>query len=596
MKEAHQEGRSAYILWRNLGKPRQGPSCDMMRRSRLAFKYALRQCQNMEDTARADAMAKSLRTKDIKGFWTSVTKHYNKAIPLASTVGGANDPQSIANIWKNHFENLLNSAKRNDYKEYVTTQIKSNDRCEAIVITPDMVAEAIRRLKTGKSCGNDGISAEHFKYSDVRINVLLSLFYTSVITHGYLPLAFMNTIIVPLVKNKTGDTSDVNNYRPIALVTIASKIFENVLLDILQPFMRTCDNQFGFKKAHSTEHSIFVLKHVIDYYRSLNSPVYSCFLDASKCFDKINHWSLFRKLIARGIPILIVRLLVFWYRQQTLCVKWGLVTSPCFTVTNGVRQGGILSPYLFIMYVDDLSVILNSSNIGLYINNNITNHLFYADDLCLMSSSPSGLQSLLNICSDYAVDNDIMFNQKKSQCVVFKPDKFKLSSPEIVLDGSSLNYVDDIKYLGVVLNNLCRDDSDMKRHLRSFYAKSYTIIRKFHNCSLDVKLTLFRAYCLPSYCCHLWFRYKNSTFNKVRVAFNNAYRQLLGYTRFDSASHMFVSNYIDNFETFIRKNVYGFIQRLRKIDNDIVTNIVSSFTTTPSAMWSKWSSVLYTLH
>ena len=131
-----------------------------------------------------------------------------------------------------------------------------------------------------------------------------------------------------------------------------------------------------------------------------------------------------------------------------------------------------------------ISVILNSSNIGLYINNNITNHLFYADDLCLMSSSPSGLQSLLNICSDYAVDNDIMFNQKKSQCVVFKPDKFKLSSPEIVLDGSSLNYVDDIKYLGVVLNNLCRD-SDMKRHLRSFYAKSYTIIRKFH--TLDVK-------------------------------------------------------------------------------------------------------------
>ena len=64
------------------------------------------------------------------------------------------------------------------------------------------------------------------------------MFYTSVITHGYLPLDFMNTISVPLVKNKTGDTSDVHvdNYRPIALVTIASKIFENVLLDILQTF------------------------------------------------------------------------------------------------------------------------------------------------------------------------------------------------------------------------------------------------------------------------------------------------------------------------------------------------------------------------
>ena len=71
------------------------------------------------------------------------------------------------------------------------------------------------------------------------------------------------------------------------------------------------------------------------------------------------------KLIARGIPILIVRISGYWHRQQTFCVKWGLVTSPRFTVTNGVRQGGILSPYLFIMYVDNLSDIFNSSNIGL---------------------------------------------------------------------------------------------------------------------------------------------------------------------------------------------------------------------------------------
>ena len=94
-----------------------------------------------------------------------------------------------------------------------------------------------------------------------------------------------------IVKNKTGDTSDVNNVYVYCPRYHCFKQFEIVLLDILQTFMKTCDNQFGFKKAHSTEHSIFVLKHVIDYYRSLNSPVYSCFLDASKCFDKIDHWS-----------------------------------------------------------------------------------------------------------------------------------------------------------------------------------------------------------------------------------------------------------------------------------------------------------------
>ena len=86
-------------------------------------------------------------------------------------------------------------------------------------------------------------------YILIYVAILLSLFYTSALKHGYLPSDFMKTVIVPLVKNKTGDTSDVHNYRPIALVTVASKIFENVLLDLLQTYLLTCDNQFGFKRV-----------------------------------------------------------------------------------------------------------------------------------------------------------------------------------------------------------------------------------------------------------------------------------------------------------------------------------------------------------
>ena len=77
--------------------------------------------------------------------------------------------------------------------------------------------------------------------------------------------AFIQSILVPLIKNKAGDSSDVNNYRPIALVTIASKLFEIIVLDVIEPFIATCDNQFGFKKKHTTEHCIYALKNVISY-------------------------------------------------------------------------------------------------------------------------------------------------------------------------------------------------------------------------------------------------------------------------------------------------------------------------------------------
>ena len=160
----------------------------------------------------------------------------------------------------------------------------------------------------------------------------------------------MKTAIVPIIKNKTGDTSDKNNYRPITLVTATSKLFEICLLEILQMYLITHDHQFGFKTKHSADMCMFTVKSIIKYYTGHNTPVYTCFLDASNAFDRVNHWTLFTKLIYSGIPLLIVRILVFWYQTQQLCIKWGGSTTRFFTISNGVRQGGILSPKLFALH------------------------------------------------------------------------------------------------------------------------------------------------------------------------------------------------------------------------------------------------------
>ncbi len=90
--------------------------------------------------------------------------------------------------------------------------------------------------------------------------------------------------------------------------------------------------------------------------------VFLCFLDASKAFDCVNHSILFNKLPKRGIPCYIVRLLMYWYANQTMYLGWRGVYSEAFKVTNGVRQGGILSPLLF--NVDDLSAKLNKCKVG----------------------------------------------------------------------------------------------------------------------------------------------------------------------------------------------------------------------------------------
>ena len=132
---------------------------------------------------------------------------------------------------------------------------------------------------------------------------------------------------------------------------------------------------------------MYTFKEAVLKYRSLNSNVYSCFLDASKAFDRVNHY----KLLKRGVPLYVVRILIFWYTSQTMYVRWNNVISSGFGVSNGVCQGGILSPYLFCVYIDDLSIKLNDIKVGCTIGTTLINHLMYADDLVLLSPSAMGL-------------------------------------------------------------------------------------------------------------------------------------------------------------------------------------------------------------
>ena len=98
--------------------------------------------------------------------------------------------------------------------------------------------------------------------------------------------------------------------------------------------------------------------------------------------------------------------------------------------------------------------------------------MFYADDICVIAPSPSGLQGLLNICAKFGLENDVEYNPIKSLCMVFKPRGFNLKCPDIYMNVNKLAYVKEAKYLGVIICNDLKDDGDILRHLRNFYARS----------------------------------------------------------------------------------------------------------------------------
>ena len=128
---------------------------------------------------------------------------------------------------------------------------------------------------------------------------------------------------MPLVKNKNFDLSDKDNYRPIALFSTISKVFESAILHKFEGYLWTTDNQFGFKSSHFTGLCVYALTEFIEYLKRRSTSVHVAFLDSSKAFDKINHWVLFKKLLNRGVPIYLVKVLCYWYQHQSMYVKLG---------------------------------------------------------------------------------------------------------------------------------------------------------------------------------------------------------------------------------------------------------------------------------
>ena len=265
--------------------------------------------------------------------------------------------------------------------------------------------------------------------------------------------------------------------------------------------IKSNDFQFGFQSQSTTSLCSWVMYETIDQYVRKGSVVYGCLLDCTKAFDTVQHSTLFTKLLEASMPPIVVRLLIFVYRKQMANVRWKSSYSDVFPIRNGVRQGAIASPVLFCFYMDALFKQLKNCGSGCMISHYYAGIHGYADDLLLLCPSRSGLQEILDIASKYASDHKISFStnsvasKSKTKGIVFSKKKLSFQPCPIVLNGNSLPWVENAKYLGNTITGILDGYSqDVKEKRAQFIRKNCELQQEFHLAHPDVLTKINRVY------------------------------------------------------------------------------------------------------
>ena len=269
-----------------------------------------------------------------------------------------------------------------------------------------------------------------------------------------------------------------SNYRGITLSNIFAQLFESALRMKFSGFLSSSELQFGFKKGVSTSHAMYCLKQCINYYTSRGSNVFVAFMDMTKAFDTISHYGLFLKLMKKGVPICFLNLIIYWYLNMSVSCKWGQTRSEEFDVSSGTKQGGVLSPDLFALYIDELFGLLISSGVGCHIASIFLACILFADDVALAAPSRSALQKLIDISVNFCRDNCLRFNPGKMKIVVFGGGHAQTGNfAGLKIDGTSVAYSENVRYLGFYLKSGKKCCFSSAEDLASFHRASNSIVR-----------------------------------------------------------------------------------------------------------------------
>lgn len=355
------------------------------------------------------------------------------------------------------------------------------------------------------------------------------------------------SVLIPLPKK--GKLAAPENWRGISLMPHLTKLFDLLLMlrlrDTMEPLLLPAQN--GFRPQRNTAHHIMAFRGLVEHARSHKLPLHGMFVDFSKAFDSV-YWDAISTILTMwGTPKLITDAIFKIMYGHEVVVKIENEFSKPISVQKGVLQGDTLAPYLFIIVVDAILrelpvqeglVLTPKGKKGIRSSERIAaqnkrlnfttsiNALAYADDICLFSRTPAGLQSLFTCLQGVALKVGLQINlgKGKTERFILPSRKLQEKTPVKNLEGTVIPIVDDYKYLGVYALNF-REDFDHRKNKAWGILVQYRGIWKSTH-SPQLKRTLFMSLVEPimTYGMAAW----ELTKSRIQLL-NNAFGHMLRY-------------------------------------------------------------------
>ena len=483
-------------IWVQCGRKPQGEVALIRRTTRARYHLAIKSALRNQTQIRNEKMGEAISSNNDRNLWEEVKKmnRINKLLPEA--IDNVNGSDKIAKLFHDKNNDLYNSVsyhgdEMSDLKSEINKLIvdnidKDSYNYQGSKFSVQNIIDAIVEMKAGKK-EECGLYTDHFKHAPHRLFVLLTCLFNSMLTHGIVPEEMLIGTMTPIIKDGRESHKNSSNYRTLTIGTCLSKVFDLLVIKDQRKVFDTSEMQFGFKNGSSTTMCTFMVQQTISHYLTNKSNVNVLMLDASKAFDRVHYVHLFKKLISRKMCPIIIRLLLNMYTQQKLQVKWNGIISDKFNVSNGVRQGGIMSPLLFKIYIDDLLLDLKNSGVGCTVGNYYCGAFGYADDIILLCPTFTGLEHMIKICEIYADKHFIRFNGKKSKLLIFGE---KMNDPNIKVKGELVPVCTKAVYLGNMLSTLS-DSEIVNEGIKQFNISLNIFLSKFGMCKVLVKKISF---------------------------------------------------------------------------------------------------------